>query len=84
VVQTPAAPPAAKPAAKPRRAPFAERFDAANTTHDGRLTLDQARAGKLRGVMKNFAAIDAGKKGYVTKADIETFRKTEKGKKAAL
>jgi len=73
-----AAPATAAPAAKAKGAgkeKFEQRFDAANTTHDGKLTLDQAKAGKLHGVVKQFAAIDTGNKGYVTKADVEAYRK---------
>ena len=67
-----------------KRVPFEQRFDAANTSHDGKLTLAQAKAGKLRGVTRYFALIDTGKKGFVTKDDVAAFRKTDKGKKAAL
>ena len=42
-----------------------ERFDAANTTHDGHLTLEQARS-KMPAVARDFAAIDTDQKGYVT------------------
>ena len=72
-VQPPTAP-VAKPAPKPKRPTFDERFDSANITHDGKLTLDQAKKGKMRGVVKYFADIDIGKKGFISKADVETFR----------
>ena len=42
-----------------------KRFNAANTTHDGKLTLEQAKAGMPR-VAKNFDKIDTEKNGYVT------------------
>lgn len=42
-----------------------ERFDEANTTHDGHLTLEQARA-KMPSVARDFAAIDTANTGYVT------------------
>lgn len=42
-----------------------ERFDAANTTHDGHLTAEQARA-KMPSVARDFDAIDTDHKGYVT------------------
>ena len=42
-----------------------ERFDEANVTHDGHLTMEQARA-KMPAVARDFAAIDTDKKGYVT------------------
>jgi hypothetical protein len=75
---------APKPAPKVVRPPFTDRFDTANASHDGKLTLDQARKGKMRGVVKYYSAIDTDKKGYITKADVDTFRKTDKGKKAVL
>lgn len=54
-----------------------ERFAKANTTHDGHLTLAQAKAGYPT-VAKHFAEIDAAKKGYVTKDQIRTWEKTER------
>ena len=80
----PQPPAASKPVSRFNRKPFEQRFDAANTTKDGKLTLVQARAAKLRGVVRYFATIDVGKKGYVTKEDVAAFRKTERGKKVAL
>jgi hypothetical protein len=73
-VTTPTPPP---PAARPQRPrqTFAQRFANANTTHDGRLTLQQAQAARMGGVAKNFAAIDRENKGYVTKQDIAAYRK---------
>lgn len=58
-----------------------ERFAAANTTHDGRLTLAQAQAGGMRGVARNFDAIDADRKGYVTVADIRAFRRARRAER---
>jgi hypothetical protein len=49
-----------------------ERFEAANTTHDGHLTLEQAQSG-MPSVAKNFDAIDKDKKGYVTLSDIRNY-----------
>jgi hypothetical protein len=75
---TPAAP--AAPAAPKKLAghhtTLAQRFAAANTTHDGHLTKDQATAAKWTYVTKNFSAIDSGKKGYVTADDIHAYAKT--------
>ena len=42
-----------------------QRFKAANKTNDGKLTLEQAKAGMPR-VAKNFDKIDVDHKGYVT------------------
>jgi hypothetical protein len=48
------------------------RFAAANTTHDGKLTLAQAQAGMPR-IAQYFEQIDTQKQGYVTLAQIEQF-----------
>lgn len=48
------------------------RFAAANTTHDGKLTREQAQAGMPR-VAQHFDEIDAQKAGFVTLAQIEDF-----------
>lgn len=48
------------------------RFNAADTDHNGRLTLAEAQAGMPR-VAKNFDGIDADHKGYVTIDDISRF-----------
>jgi hypothetical protein len=50
-----------------------QRFDAANTTHDGHLTKDQAAAAKWPYVVNNFTGIDKDKKGYVTVDEIRGF-----------
>lgn len=48
------------------------RFQAANTTHDGKLTRDQAAAGMPR-VAQHFDEIDTQKNGYVTLPQIQAF-----------
>gem|GEM_PF-4130047 len=58
------------------RPSFAGRFAAANTTHDGHLTLDQARNGHLKLVTRHFDRIDRQHKGYVTLKEIRTWQKT--------
>ena len=80
----PAAP--AKPAVtKPKPVPRTEeqRFDAANTTHDGKLTLAQATSAKWVNIRRNFAAIDKDKKGYVTQDDIKAYNAAKKAAKPA-
>jgi hypothetical protein len=53
---------------------FVERFEAANTTGDGRLTLAQAQAAGLPMIARHFDQIDAQHKGFVTLDDIRAFR----------
>jgi hypothetical protein len=48
------------------------RFTTANTTHDGKLTREQAAAGMPR-VAQHFDEIDTQKKGYVTLPEIAQF-----------
>ncbi len=90
------APPAASPTPPEQMAPpggqmappggkmrFRDRFEAANTTHDGKLTLEQAQAAHMGMMVKNFAAIDADKKGYITLQDVKTWHdamKAQQGK----
>jgi hypothetical protein len=57
------------------------KFDAANTTHDGHLTLAQAKAASLTPVETNFTAIDTKKRGYVTFNDIMAWRMDEMAQK---
>jgi hypothetical protein len=81
----PAAPVAASPAATsghPRRT-MDERFAAANTTKDGKLTLDQAKAGHLRAVARDFAMIDKTKRGYVTLDDIKAHQSEQRATRKA-
>ena len=51
---------------------LAQRFAAANVTHDGRLTRDQAATG-MPMVARNFDTIDVDHKGFVTLPEIRTF-----------
>jgi len=50
------------------------KFAAANTTHDGHLTLAQARAAGMTPIVANFTAIDTAHRGYVTFNDIMAWR----------
>jgi hypothetical protein len=59
----------------PRAQRFLDRFQAANTTGDGHLTLAQAQAGHMPMVVRNFDAIDAQHKGYVTLQDVRAYRR---------
>lgn len=71
---TPTPTPGTAATAHRARKTYAERFAAANTTHDGKLTLEQARAGRMRSIVKNFAAMDAEKRGYVTFDQVTAYR----------
>jgi hypothetical protein len=51
-----------------------QRFATANVTRDGCLTLPQARAGRLGGVVKEFPLIDSAHRGCVTLRQIKQFR----------
>lgn len=70
------------PVPSPQASPpmkFRDRFAAANTTHDGCLTLAQAQAANLRPVTRNFAAIDIAHRGCVTMKDVAAYRKMRNG-----
>ena len=59
-----------------------ERFDEANVTHDGHLTLEQARA-KMPAVARDFVAIDTAKNGYVTVDEIKQHAKEARAARRA-
>jgi hypothetical protein len=63
----PATPPA------PHRLNGRQRFDAANTTHDGKLTLEQAQQAHWMAVARHFADIDQDHKGYITLQDLHVW-----------
>lgn len=58
------------------------RFEAANTTNDGKLTLEQARAAHLGMVAHNFVQIDTERKGYVTLQDVKVWHQARKQARA--
>ena len=60
----------------PRRT-LQDRFNAANTTHDGHLTEAQAQSG-MPAVARNFAAIDKDHTGYVTLNDIRAYNRAHR------
>ena len=75
-----ASPSASSPAPAPaphHRLSMDERFTKANTTHDGHLTLAQAKAGYPT-VARHFTEIDTAKNGYVTEDDIRAWEKAER------
>lgn len=75
--QSAAATPAATAPAAHRRGGWEQHFAAANTSHDGHLTLEQAKGGYIT-VARHFDAIDAGHKGYVTTDDIRAWHKAQR------
>jgi len=62
------------------RLSMGERFAKANTTNDGHLTLEQAKAGYPT-VARHFTEIDAAKNGYVTEDDIRAWEKAERDRR---
>jgi hypothetical protein len=66
-------------AAKPThtRLTMPQHFEQANITHDGHLTLDQAKTG-YKSVARHFAVIDQDKKGYITEDDIRAYNKAQR------
>ena len=70
------------PTAKPAQQTFREHFDSANITHDGHLTLDQAKAARWTAVVRRFDKMDADHKGYVTATDITAEFARERAEKA--
>jgi hypothetical protein len=65
-------PAAANPRMERAMQQLQSRFASANTTHDGKLTREQAAAG-MPMVAKHFDQIDAQRNGYVTLPQIEAF-----------
>ncbi len=55
-------------------AAFLMKFYAANTTHDGHLTLAQAQAAGMGPIAEHFTEIDVRHHGYITPYDIEAWR----------
>ena len=50
-----------------------EHFEAANTSHDGKLTLTQAKAAGWSRVVRHFDEIDTTHLGFVTEAQIHAY-----------
>ena len=78
---SPGQPAAAAPARKKRRS-LPEQFKESNTTNDGKLTLEQATAGRMTTVVRDFEAIDKQHRGYVTLAEIQAYRKASRKARA--
>jgi hypothetical protein len=58
------------------RITWEQHFTRANTTHDGHLTIAQAKSG-YASLARHFASIDKDNKGYVTEADIRAYYKAQ-------
>lgn len=65
-----------------RVARFLQMFREANTTNDGRLTLQQAQAAGLTPVVRHFAELDPTDKGYVTVQGIRSYVQTRRAMRA--
>lgn len=50
-----------------------DKFNAANTSHDGHLTLAQAQAAGLAPVVAHFGDIDTAHRGYVTFNEVQAW-----------
>jgi hypothetical protein len=57
-----------------------DKFNAANTTHDGHLTLAQAKAAGLRPVVDHFSEIDTAHHGYVTFNEVQAWHMDDMAK----
>jgi hypothetical protein len=73
--------PASAPEHQGRRS-AAQHFSDANTSHDGKLTLDQATSG-YKSIAKSFSQIDVSHHGYVTMDDIKAWRAAKKAARQA-
>jgi hypothetical protein len=80
----PLAPPAPASAtdAPARHITVRERFAMANTTHDGKLTPDQAKAG-FPAMARLFDVIDRDHKGFITMDDIKAYYDARRARQAA-
>lgn len=61
-----------------QRVTFKERFNKADVNHDGKLTLEEAKAGMPK-LAEHFARFDLENKGYVTLEGLREARKSHHG-----
>lgn len=67
-----------------KRTTLKQRFDAANTTHDGHLTKAQAEAsGHFKLLTRHWSEFDKTGKGYVTMADIHAYYRERRAARRA-
>lgn len=79
VLAEPVMPPAAE---HHGRRSVEQHFAEANSTRNGRLTLDQAAAG-YKSIAKSFTQIDVNRRGYVTLDDIKAWKAAKKAARLA-
>jgi hypothetical protein len=60
-----------------------QRFDSANTTHDGHLTKAQAEAAGMKALVAHYDAVDKEHKGYVTTEDLRNYALARRQARAA-
>jgi hypothetical protein len=77
----PGGPPAPPPPQGRAHMSGRDRFAAANVTHDGRLTVEQAQQAGWNAVVHHFQEIDRDHKGYVTMQDIHEWHAARKAAK---
>lgn len=63
-----------------RQQRMVERFNAADTNHDGKLSLDEAKAG-MPMLARNFDQIDTGHTGAVTLDQLNAYMKEHRGER---
>jgi opacity protein-like surface antigen len=61
-----------------------DKFYAANTSHDGHLTLAQAKSAGLKPVVDHFSEIDTNHRGYVTFYDIQAWHMDDMAKRLEM
>ena len=75
--------PSAAPMRVRRSGGVAQHFEAANLSHDGHLTRDQAGKADWSRVFRHFDEIDADHRGWVTVEQIHAFNRSHRTRRAA-
>ena len=65
------------PAPRHTRMTWEERFTQANASHDGHLTLEEAKSG-YKAIARHFQEIDTEGKGYITVNDVRAWHALQK------
>jgi hypothetical protein len=74
---------ASPPSVARPRLTMKQRFDSANTTHDGHLTKAQAEAAGMKALVAHYDAVDKEHKGYVTTEDLRNYALARRQARAA-